>query len=325
MSARCRAWRHGARSAAAAAAAGLAVPILAAAAADVPALGTAAAVGALAVAGGGRPAWRDVAAATAGGLAGGALAGDPWTAHAGPVALAAVAAAVGGYSRELAVAAARFVVVLLLVLNLAEARPLTPAVLAAMAAGALWMAALAGIAGRTSVGEAAAPPPRGTAAQRQARWRRTLATAEGWRFPIRLAGCLAIAEVVAALWSGHHGQWIALTVAILSRREAAGGLRGAGRRLLGTAAGLAVAFLLLARPLPSWGIALAAGALAAARSAAGRGDPLRHAAATTPLVLLLMSADAGTFVDRAVATALGAALVVASTVLVGGRTGTASG
>jgi hypothetical protein len=100
------------------------------------------------------------------------------------------------------------------------------AALVAVVAGALTAAAASLLLGRLpgphrwatpELGDDAAP--RATAAQKRARWQRTLTHRAGWQYALRLATCLAVAGLARRLWPDHHLHWIAVTVAILTERR----------------------------------------------------------------------------------------------------------
>lgn len=263
---------------------GLAGPMLLAAAMGHPALGPAAAAGSLMVGGAdqtgvsrsqGRAVAERVAAAAVAWGAGILAAEQRWLMYPLLVLLAALAAVLGGYSRPMAAATTRFILALIITVNLTEATPHRLGLAVLMMAGALWavlLSLLLDAAARAyrrrfrldiPLASAAAAPY--TAAQRRARWTRSLRQLSGWTYPLRLAACLALAEAVAWGWPGHHAQWIALTVVLLSRREVQAASVRSSQRALGTMLGVIAASLLVAWRPPVWGLAGVVGLLGAAR------------------------------------------------------------
>jgi hypothetical protein len=75
-------------------------------------------------------------------LAAALISGRDWATGATMMALAAVAAAIGGYSRPMAVATTRFIVFLAIIVNVADATPQPIALVVLILAGALWTSCL---------------------------------------------------------------------------------------------------------------------------------------------------------------------------------------
>lgn len=314
---------------------GMAGPVALATGAGHLSAGLAAATGALAVSGAGAGetararrvdlAWGLAAALTA--LAAGvAIAGRGPVTSLALVALAFVAALAGGVSRRAAVAATRFILFLVIAVNLGEAgRPLALLVLAA--AGALWTALLILLLDRVfrrrepEAGARAEPTPTARAGLR--RWWGALRGWPGWRYPVRITVCLAAAELLASLWPHHHGRWITLTVAILVRRQSADALLMTTQRALGVLAGVLLGAVLLVWRPGVWALTTGVALLAGARPLLRSRNYLAYSAIMTPLVLVLMDfgarPTAGLLGDRLIATLAGAALVVVTQRLLGGR------
>lgn len=320
---------------------GLVGPILLGAAAGHLALGMGASIGSLAISGAGSgPTARAqvqslmsalvpaAAALTAGTL----LAGQGWAAGVAVIVLAAAAATIGGFSRPAAEAAIRFVIFLIIAVNFAAATQYRGALLGLMAGAALWTAILALFLGalaramRRTEGKDFQDPaieqPAPTTAQRLKRWKMTLAHLSGWQYPIRLTFCLAVAAGLAQLWPHHHLYWIALTAAIVTRRQLEPLSVRTTQRALGTALGvIAGSVLLLYRP-PAWELIVAIGLIASARPLLKARNYLAYSVIMTPLIVLIMdfgqAANGEVLLDRLLATLIGAGLVVMAAKIVCG-------
>ena len=235
------------------------------------------------------------------------------------VLLATAAAVVSGYSRPVGVGAIRFVVYLVLALNLAEGAGAHPGgAMLVFGLGALWnMVLRLLLAGRPAA--PGAPARVVTAAQRRTHFVRTLRTFAGWQFAIRMGAGLALAEGLHRAWPQHHYGWIVLTVALLTRRAVEIVPVKATQRVAGTAAGVAATGVLLALATAAGGAARVALAvvlclLAAAVPAARARSYALYAVLATPVILLVLDAgkpaDPALLVDRLVATLIGGAIVV---------------
>jgi hypothetical protein len=248
------------------------------------------------------------------------IAGTPWSDGA-MIALAGLAATVSGYSRPVGVAAIRFIIYLVLSDSLLESAGdhRTGAALI-FGLGALWNVAVRMmLAGPKVKAPPAAPPTRTpTAAQRRAYFRRTLQTLAGWQFTVRMVVGLGVASLLRHLWPSHHFGWIVLTVALLTQRPLEHLPVKITQRALGTALGVLMTWLILVG-VPSHGwrglvICLLATAAALARAR----NYLAYAVIATPVILLVMDMgkplEASLLTDRLIATALGAAIVLAGNV-----------
>lgn len=262
-------------------------------------------------------------------------AGHGWLTVALGIGLAVAAATVGGYSRGLAVAALRFVLVLVLTGNAADATAHPAGLLVLVLAGALGAAAISFVLGalpgphrRTMLPPAdpgavveggSSAGTSATSAQKYARWKRMLAERAGWQYALRLAGCLGIAAVARHAWPDHHLHWIALVVAILTQRQLEPLPIKATQRSLGTVLGVAAASLVVAYRPPIWLLVAVIGVLAGLRPLLKARSYLAYTAVITPLIFLIMGADrplgAGLLLDRLIATLAGAGLVVAANLL----------
>jgi hypothetical protein len=305
-----------------AAALGLGGPVAWGVASGHPALGTLAAIGALAVSGVSMDAppiygvvakgaslaaglvrgGYAVAVTTAAGFFGAVVGGHGWIAAVTIVLVTAVVAVVGGISRPMAEHTTRFIVFMVISTGLAKhAAPVAAAVL--FAEGAIWGLLVTALCTHTRqprtkqrrLGtrrtEPAAVPPANPAPTKRAllrRWWRTLGTVRGWQYPIRLTACLSAAEIIGLVWPQPTASWIAVTVVIVVRRQLDGALRRAIERAAGTGAGVvAGSAVLLWVPAP-WLFVLLVAGLAAVRPVLKDRDYTLYATVMTPLVLLLM-------------------------------------
>jgi hypothetical protein len=238
------------------------------------------------------------------------------------IALAGFAATLTSYSRPAAIAALRFIPYLVLNLSLMESAGGHGGGAALLfGIGALWRAALRIAFKRRNLAPAeteAAPAPARTPtpAQRRIHWRRTLATLQGWQYPLRLAGGLGAACLVRDLWPAHHFGWIILTVALLTPRQIEHLPVQITQRAIGNLIGVgAVGMVLHANP-PLTVLALLAVLLATIAPLARAGNYLAYSAISTPVILLAMDIgkplEPGLLTDRLIATLGGSAIVVAA-------------
>ena len=311
---------------------GMGVPVLVGAAAGHLEAGLVAALGGLMMSGVGtlRDAreqavelgWAAIPAALATSAAS-LLAARGITEDAAVIFLAAFASLAGGYSRESAIVATRFVLFLLVAGGAVGNSPRDWHPVLLVAGGAALGAAASIILGaiaralRKSPHPAPHAPPRAvTHAQRRAHLRRTLRTLDGWQYTIRLTACLVVAAVLAHAWPEHHMYWVALTVALLTER--AGELLPVKvtQRALGTLAGVLIAHFVFAGMLSGWGLAAVVAVLAAARASLRTRNYLAYTVVMTPLVIALLDAgrppDWSVLGDRVLATLVGAFLVLAA-------------
>ena len=311
---------------------GMAVPLLVAATMGQLAPGLAAAFGSLLASGVGagtsaKAQARELAStlviAALAAIAAALAAGRGWLTDTILVGLAMLTAIFGGFSRPSAVAAIRFVLFLIIVVNAADAMPQRGGFLLLAAAGALWTAVLSLLlgalwrkSGRVGAPNAYATTSAATRAQKYSRWRRSLRNLSGWQYTLRLGLCLGVAGVLRSLWPEHHFYWIALTVALLTQRQVEALPIRTTQRALGTALGALAAGLFLVFHPPLWGLIACIGLLAAARPLLRSRNYLAYSAAMAPLVMLLLDGSAplhlGLLRDRLVATLIGAGLVLAA-------------
>jgi hypothetical protein len=257
-----------------------------------------------------------VAAATA-------IARTPWP-DVAMIGVATLAGLVSGYSRPVGVAAIRFIVYLVLSLGLIESAGINGGDTALIfGLGALWNIILRVVMSRGSLKSGPPEPGRPqkmpTPAQRRAHWRRGLRTLSGWQLPLRLAIGLAVASLIRLSMPAHHFYWIILNVALLTQRPIEHLPAKALQRMLGTALGVGVTWLLLMAAQFAWVLAVTVCLLAASVPIVRARSYLLYAAISTALILLVM--DLGQLVgaamlgDRLVATFIGAAIVIAGNIV----------
>jgi hypothetical protein len=308
---------------------GMGVPILIGVLIGHPRLGLAASLGAMWVGNAPRGASltehmrmvRDIVLAAVGAaVAAAAIAQHGLWSDAGLVLTAGIAALIGGFSRPAAVASQRFIVFVTIGLGIATHAHDRVALAILIAEGALWAALCAlaiGVAARRlGISKVAPtePPSKVTVAQLYRRWRRTLATAAGWTYPLRLVACLGCALAIREAVPDHHYSWIAVAVALLTQRQSDGLVVKVTQRALGVAAGVIATEAIAARPLPGWALVVIIAGLAAASPWLRKRSYVAYTAATTPLIMLLTSGGEtigqGLLLDRLVATLIAAALVI---------------
>ena len=305
---------------------GLTVPILVGVVTDHVSLGVAAAIGGLALGGAAQESQSlllqasTLTAALVAGCA--AILTGTFIVHQGSLiivavpALAALAGLVGSVSRPMARQSTRFIRFTIIAANLSapEIKPL--GVLLLFFLGAMWTLSLSlllravfGKAKRAAqASSAAVQDPRPPTTLLFKRWLRSLSTFSGWQYPLRIGWCLTAAETVAWVWPGQHGQWIALTVAIVLDRSPVAPPTRLVERALGTVLGVVFASLLLIWTPPQL---LYDSDRSACCRASGppRGNYTAYAAIMTPLVILLLDFDqtpsAGILLDRLMATIVG--------------------
>ncbi|WP_427887755.1 FUSC family protein [Kribbella sp. GL6] len=205
--------------------------------------------------------------------------GRGWLAVVVVVGLALVAAVGGGFSRETADAAARFVTFLVMATGFGGADGWEVA--RWFAVGVLWAIVLS--LAQPSTPEASAPTYR----QLWRRWLRNLRAFDGWQYAVRLVPPLAVALTIGVVWHQEKSYWIALAVVIVVRRRG-GSLLRATQRCLGTCAGVLLGGVLVLWVPPSWLIVAVVGVLAGLRPLLKERNYAAYATIMTPLVVLLM-------------------------------------
>ena len=236
------------------------------------------------------------------------------------VAVAFAVALAGSFSRPAAIGAIRFTLLLLIASAIADGVADRAGLALLVLAGAAWTGvanfAAGAIARRwRSTAPSPAEPAPATSEQRLSRWRRSLATRDGWQYALRLGAGLCVAAILGAFWPTHHLHWIAITVVLLTERKAEPWPAKTAQRAIGTLAGVIGAGVFMAAPLPAWSLAIAVGALAGARSWLRERSYLAYTVVTTPLILAILDLGAppgmDLLADRVVATLAGALLVLA--------------
>ena len=245
------------------------------------------------------------------------IAAAPWS-DAAMIALAGGAAIVSGYSRPLAIASIRYVIYLILGVNLIESAGANRGWAAlAFGLGALWNVAVRRMlaAAPKLAASSAAPVRAPTSAQRRAHWRRTLRELTGWQFAIRLVAGLTIASAVRQVWPTHHYGWLVLTVALLTQRQIEHLPVKTTQRAMGALLGVGLTWGILAGIASPVLLALVTCLLAMAATVARAGNYMAYSVISTPVILLVLDfgrrVEPALLIDRLVATAAGAAIVVA--------------
>ncbi|SHI49640.1 FUSC family protein [Pollutimonas bauzanensis] len=254
-----------------------------------------------------------------------AAGGHGWLAELLLILTALIAAAIGGFSRLMAVATTRFILFLMIVSAMpAAAFDQRAGFLALIALGALWTSMLGFAFGIVARKNALVPQQepqqrRATWTQKLKRWAQSMRNVDGWNYTIRLGACLLVALAATLLWPDHHLHWISITAALLISRTPEPTSLKTTQRTLGTAVGVVLSALVLRSTLPAAVLVVAVGVLAGARPLLRNGNYLVYSAAMTPLIILIIDAghvpDSGLLVDRLIATLIGAALVVGTNLL----------
>jgi hypothetical protein len=219
---------------------------------------------------------------TAAGFVGAWLGGRGWGTALGVVAMAGVAAVVGGFSRWMADVTTRFITFLVIATGIGVAAdPLEVA--RWFAIGAAWAVVIALPFLRNQGGSASGPPY----AMLRRRWLRNLRQMDGWRYASQLVPCLALAEVIGVLWHQDKAYWIAVAVVIVVRRSG-GSLLRATQRCLGTCIGVLIGGAVILWVPPSWVIVGIVTLLAGARPLLKARNYAAYATVMTPLLVLLL-------------------------------------
>jgi hypothetical protein len=232
------------------------------------------------------------------------------------LALALGAALVSGYSRPAGIYAVRFAVYLVLATTMIRsAHGQVPWGAGLFACGALWGLAVQRAFGARPVADSTTAEERPLPGRWRARLRRTLTDFTSWQFAARLVLGLALGWALSAARPGHHGDWIALTVAILTRRQIEPLPARISERVAGTAMGIGLAWMLMRISSSSGLHAAAVIVLAMMVGPARRRSYLAYSFVATPLILAAVdlgpaSGDA-VLGERLLATVLGGMIVIA--------------
>lgn len=307
---------------------GLAGPIAIGTLANQPRLGIAAALGGLALGGGGKDGTfsehlsEGGYALVAGSLAmltGSILAGTGTLSVIGVPAVGGAAALIGSISRPMARAGAQFTLFTIIAANLngktAPLGLLLLFVLGAIATATLSLGLRLLMRTLCHGSQATLPQtPRYTAQQLVRRWRLSLGHLAGWHYTLRLTLCLAASQTLLWLQPGHHIYWMSLTVVIVVQRDLATAFWRTWQRAAGTLAGVLLTAFLLLGPMSTWGQIGIIALLAAARPIFLKKNYTVYTVVMTPLIILLL--DFGqplspvVIVDRLIATLAGCALAL---------------
>ncbi|MFI9081765.1 FUSC family protein [Streptomyces sioyaensis] len=114
-----------------------------------------------------------------------------------------------------------------------------------------------------------------------------LRTRTTWYNAARLAACIAVAQSVAALTALPRAPWIVLTVALVIQPGLGSVPARVTLRVLGTSAGVLVAYLALLTLGATWPTVLAVSTLTALMQAVGRRNYALQTLCLTPIMLLL--------------------------------------
>ncbi|MFF5794364.1 FUSC family protein [Paeniglutamicibacter sp. NPDC012692] len=206
------------------------------------------------------------------------------------IAVAAIGAVTGTIRTSVAKAGTQAAVFLIIGTSLSAGAEPVGALLATFAAGVLLGAALTllsygiefHILGRRP------RPPVGVRPWREdlAAWRRGLSGLDGWRYAIRLASCMLVAELFAHLVSGRHPYWILMTVVLVVQRDRSAALVRTTERALGTALGVLVGWWLLG-PVPPVLLVGVVALIGACRMYLKSANYTAYALVMTPLIIVL--------------------------------------
>jgi len=250
-----------------------------------------------------------------------ALADAGWEGKVIVVALASIAALLGGYSRTAAIVTTRFTLFLIITLSLAAATPHRLLLLLLLAGGAIWTALLwllFGILARVTGSAAAAiadgPQPPATGAEKRIRWRASLRQFAGRQYAAKLTLCLTAAAALDLGYPDHHLHWISLTIVLLAQRRADLMPVKITQRALGAGLGGIVAGLCVAAYPPVWLLIAGIGLIAGTRPLLKARHYLSYSAMMTTLIVLMMDfeqpLEPAVLADRTLATLIGGSLVV---------------
>lgn len=236
------------------------------------------------------------------------------------IALIMCAATMVNYSRPAAVAGVRFIVVLVLTLELSGPQAVHADAALVFGSGVLWGTALQ-LLGRhwqtdpvpaPATEQQRAPTPR----QHCAHLRRQLKTLQGWQYPLRLAAGLAAACAVRGMWPQHHFNWLVLAIVLMTPRTIEHFPVAVTQRLLGTLAGVCLVGAVAHAGLPYAALLLLPCVCGTLAPVARRGNYAAYCALSTPLILLAMDAHRpigdGMLADSLAATILGGLLIASA-------------
>jgi hypothetical protein len=233
--------------------------------------------------------------------------------------IAATAALFGSISRPLARATTQFIIFLIIAANMSMHNTSPAGMTTLIALGAVWAAALSLLLKLLLNAlsplpdcngySKASPLKKYSARQLLRRWRKSLLHLAGWQYTIRITLCLFASEVIRLTWPYDRSYWISLTVAIVVHRDLQAALARTLQRAAGTALGvLLISILLLGMP-PIWVTVVLVAVLAGLRPVLFYVNYVVYAAATSPLIILLLdfgkTLSAPVIADRLIATLTG--------------------
>jgi hypothetical protein len=251
-----------------------------------------------------------------------AVAGHGWSSELTVLLIVSSSALMIRYNRTVAVATIRFMLFLVIFSNaLATARdPLRLAFVVGL--GVIWAGLLGMLVNllfrRKPLGRELGKMPQSrdaTLLQHLRRMQRELKQRSTWDFPLRLLIGLSLALYFRVVFREHHFAWISVTVALLTPRQFEIWPVRATQRALGTLLGVLAAALLLLFHIAGIALLAVVFLLGGLRKWLEEKSYLAYSATMAPLVLLLLTASAGTdsglLEDRVLSTLIGVLVVLA--------------
>lgn len=139
-------------------------------------------------------------------------------------------------------------------------------------------------------------------------WTKRMSSWDGWRFTVRLASCMVVAELFAHLVSGRHSYWILLTVVLVVQRDHHAALLRTTERAVGTCLGVLLGWWMLG-PLPPVLLVGVVAMIGASRLYLKSANYTSYALVMTPLIVVLGGTgghpDTGLLTERLVDTLIG--------------------
>ncbi len=310
---------------------GLAGPIALGATIGQLALGATASIGGLALSMGGEgPTWQKRALSMAWIAIGGTIAmlvGSAIARIGGAAGLlvpiiAGGAGLLGSFNRSLAGVTSRFILFMIIAIGAANDSAKPPAIAIAFLLGAIWTACLSlGLQPlfefwhaqrRRCEPDCIAGPRQPTLLAQFRRRQRSLSHWSTWQYPVRISSCLIVAQAISWLLPTHHTYWVALTVAVVVRRQISESLERVLERALGTACGVGLAMLLFLWSPPAPALIAMVAVLAALRPVLRTANYTAYAMIMPPLIMLLLdlgqTPSLSIMLDRLFATIIGCVL-----------------
>ncbi len=139
-------------------------------------------------------------------------------------------------------------------------------------------------------------------------WAERMSRSDGWHYTVRLASCMAVAELFAHLVSGRHSYWILLTVALVVQRDHSAALLRTTERAVGTSLGVLVGWWMLG-PMPPALLVVLVALIGASRLYLKSANYTSYAVVMTPLIIVLTktigTTTTGLLTERLVDTLIG--------------------